>query len=177
MYKLLAFFSRNEVSFTFFPAGLKVNQSADQVSVVLELRVHTFDVLLVLAEQLPQLRETLPYAFRQLPHGLRLAARYATTNAFGLEQDLDLQVVAAFAVRVGDGVDLVDDVDELLAVFIIIGALDHDLALGALAHLGRGDLFFDVDGLLDVAARVLLDEHQLDDVEFFVLDPVFVELF
>ena len=86
-----------------------------------------------------------------------------------------MEIVSALAVRVCDSVDLVDDLDQALSVLVVISALDHDLALRTLSDLCGGDLALDVYSLLDEPTGVLLDQHELDDVELLILDPVFVE--
>lgn len=59
----------------------------------------------------------------------------------------------------------------------MIGALNYYFALGSLSDFGRSYLTFDIDGFLDEAASILLDQHQLDYIKLFILYPVFIEFF
>jgi hypothetical protein len=88
-----------------------------------------------------------------------------------------LQVVSAFAIWIRHRVDFVDDFHELLSILVVVRALDHDLALGPLSDFRRSDFLLNVDGLLNVPPCILLDEHEFDDIQLFILYPVSIELF
>ena len=65
-----------EVVRPLLPRFLVLHQSLHQVAVVLELRVHHLDVLVVLSQQGAQVGEGRPDLFSQNADGLRLVFRY-----------------------------------------------------------------------------------------------------
>ena len=70
----LAFGLVEEVLTTLFPTRLVKGQSLHQIIVVFQLRIHHLHILLVLAEQLSHLYETLSDVLAQLSHSLALLA-------------------------------------------------------------------------------------------------------
>jgi len=58
----------------------------------------------------------------------------------------------------------------------MFGAFNHDFSLGSLSDLRGRNLALEINCLLYETSGVLLNEHELNDVELLVLDPILVEL-
>lgn len=165
-----------EVVAALLPAALVLHQQLHQVRVVLELRVHHLDVLVVLAQQRAQAGEGAPDLLAEDADGLGLVARDPAQDALGLEQDGVVEVVAALPAVVGDLVDLADDLAQLGPRAQVVLAVYQDLPLHLLPDLHRGQALLGLDGLRDQAPRLHLDAHQLQHVQPLEGAPARVEL-
>ena len=144
--------------------------------VVFQLRIYSFYILFILPEQLSESLKALSDSLGQFPHSFRLTARDSSANPLTLKQYVSLKIVSTLAIRVGHCVDLVDDLNQLLSVLVIVCAFDHDFAFGSFSYLGRSDFLLDIDSFLDESSCVLLNQHQLNDIQLLILDPILVKL-
>lgn len=90
MEELAAFLGVNEVELSLLPRLFELYEGCDQIRIVLQLRVYSFDVFFVFSKQLPNVLEAFSYGFGQFPHSLRLTARDPTADPFGLEKNFSL---------------------------------------------------------------------------------------
>lgn len=166
----------HEVGQALRPAVFELHQRFNQVTIVTQLRVYHFNVLLILAQKLPQVLQRLLDAFGQVAGGLGLNRTDAPVDAFGRKQDVVGEVIAAHAFWVGHRVDLANHLNQLLALLGVRHRVKHDAAAGLLALLDEAELLVRLDGFSNQESRVGLDEHELHDVDLLVGDPGLVEV-
>ena len=58
----------------------------------------------------------------------------------------------------------------------MFGAFNHDFPFGSLSDLCGRNFALKINSLLYETSGVLFNEHELNDIEFLVLDPILVEL-
>lgn len=109
-----------EITLSLLPAPFKLHQRLHQLRVVLQLRIHYLNVLIVSSEQLSQLHKRLSYLFRQFPHSMRLRRTYSSRNALRRCQNIKMQVIASLALWVSYSVDLANDAHKPFSDRIVI---------------------------------------------------------
>lgn len=90
-----------EVGQALAPAVFELNQDLHKLNVVLELWVDHFDVLLILAQEVFEVLESLLNPFGEAPNRFGLRRADTPENPFGCQQDLTAEVVSAHAFGVG----------------------------------------------------------------------------
>ena len=89
----------------------------DEWLVVLELGVDELDVFAVMAHQLQVAVKCRPYVARQDPHRLAVGDSFLRfQQSLGREKEPNGEVVASFALLVGDGINLADVLQERAAL-------------------------------------------------------------
>lgn len=105
MNKLVTLFAIHEVGQALRPGVLEFNKNFHQFNIVLELRIHYLDVLLVFFQQSTEVSKGLLYTFGQRSHGFGLVWADPSKDAFGCHQYVVGQVIPAHTFRIGDRVN------------------------------------------------------------------------
>jgi hypothetical protein len=166
----------HEVGQALRPAVFELHERLNQVTIVAQLWVYHFNVVLVLAQQLPQVLQRLLDAFSQVTRGFGLNRTDAPVDAFSRKQDVVGEVIAAHSFWVGHRVDLTNHLDQLLALLGVSRRVKYDAAAGLLALFDEGKLLVRLDSLSYQESRVSLNEHELHNVDLLVGDPGHVEV-
>jgi hypothetical protein len=147
-----------------FPRPLERQQSFGEVRVVLQLGVDGFKAQGEFAEEGAKCCECRFDPLGEATNRRRFVLRDLPQDVLSCEEDLEAQIVSTFASRVGDGVQLSDDEQQLFPQLVMCGRTQHNPAFDALLGFVGRDLPLRIYSPNNVPSRVLLDQHQLKHI-------------
>jgi len=107
------------------PCIFKLHQDVHQLDIVLQLRVNNLDILFVLLEQFPEIKESFLDSVCEDSHSFRLMRTHPSEYSFRGQENVVAQVISSHSLRVGHRVDLSKDLDKLCAAGVVFWGIDH----------------------------------------------------
>lgn len=97
-------------------------------------------------------------------------------DSFSGHEDIIGKIVPTHTLRIGNRVDLTEDLNELCSLVVVFRCIHHDSSPRFFPLLNGRKIFFCINSLRDKSPGVSLNEHQFQNVYLLVCYPCVVKV-